>query len=235
MEPWLRPTRGSTLPGMNEPEKRSVALASAVLLAAGLIRGGWELRTPPPVLPPDTSVYAELVEETRQAVEDEERRRTPLEPGETVDVNRDPEVELARLPGVGPALAARIVAAREEGALSRPEDLLEVSGIGPATLESMREHLEVGPLPAGARDGPPAGGGGSPSAGSAGGDERVNLNRASEEELQALPGVGPALAGRIVELRSERGGFSSVEELLEVPGIGPATLERIRPVAQAPQ
>ncbi len=215
---------------MNEPEKRSVVLASAVLLAASLVRGGWELRTPPPILPPDTTVYEELVAETRAEVEDEERRRTPLEEGERIDVNRDDEVELARLPGVGPALAGRIVRFREEeGGFSSADELLGVPGIGPATLEEMREHVEVG--------GPPQG---TPSAaGPLGGDGvgrdagdpaaiRVNVNRADVDELQELPGVGPALAERIVRARRERGTFGSVEELLEVSGIGPATLEGMR-------
>jgi competence protein ComEA len=56
----------------------------------------------------------------------------------------------------------------------------------------------------------------------------VNINRASAEELQALPGVGEARAAAIVALRKERGAFRSVDELLEVRGIGPAMLERMR-------
>jgi competence protein ComEA len=57
----------------------------------------------------------------------------------------------------------------------------------------------------------------------------VNVNRASAEELERLPGVGPVLAERILELRRQRGRFSSVEELLEVRGIGPKKLEDMRP------
>lgn len=58
----------------------------------------------------------------------------------------------------------------------------------------------------------------------------VNLNTAQESELDALPGVGPAIAGRIVAWREQHGGFTEVEELTEVSGIGPATLERLRPL-----
>ena len=58
--------------------------------------------------------------------------------------------------------------------------------------------------------------------------ERLDLNRAGPEELQALPGIGPALAGRIVEHRARIGRFRSVDDLLDVSGIGPATLERVR-------
>ncbi|MCS7065999.1 MAG: helix-hairpin-helix domain-containing protein [Fimbriimonadales bacterium] len=57
----------------------------------------------------------------------------------------------------------------------------------------------------------------------------VDLNRATAEELEALPGIGPVLAARIVEYRQMRGRFQSVDELLEVRGIGPKRLEQLRP------
>lgn len=55
----------------------------------------------------------------------------------------------------------------------------------------------------------------------------VRINSASVSELQQLPGIGPALAQRIVETRS-RGRFASVEDLLRVPGIGKAKLAKLR-------
>lgn len=57
----------------------------------------------------------------------------------------------------------------------------------------------------------------------------VNVNRASAEELEQLPGVGPVLAERIIEYRRQNGRFNSVDELLEVSGIGPKKLESMRP------
>lgn len=60
-----------------------------------------------------------------------------------------------------------------------------------------------------------------------GAGERIDPNRASEAELDRLPGVGPGVASSIVEARAS-GGFHSPEDLLRVRGIGPATLARIR-------
>jgi competence protein ComEA len=56
----------------------------------------------------------------------------------------------------------------------------------------------------------------------------VRLNTATLEQLDALPGVGPTTAQRILDYRQEHGAFSSVDELDAVPGIGPARLEQLR-------
>lgn len=58
--------------------------------------------------------------------------------------------------------------------------------------------------------------------------ERVDVNSATDEELQRLQGIGPALARRIVERRQEEGPFSSVDELLALKGMRPSTLAGIR-------
>ena len=57
---------------------------------------------------------------------------------------------------------------------------------------------------------------------------KININTAGAAELELLPGVGPALAGRIVEYREKKGAFKRVEDLDRVKGIGPKILERIR-------
>lgn len=60
-------------------------------------------------------------------------------------------------------------------------------------------------------------------------DGTVDVATADETALDALPGIGPVLAGRIVQTRGRMGGFRRVEDLLAVPGIGPRLLARLRP------
>src|SRR5207244_238524 len=56
----------------------------------------------------------------------------------------------------------------------------------------------------------------------------VHLNTATLEQLDALPGIGPVTAQKILNYRQEHGAFGSVDELDAVPGIGPARLEQLR-------
>src|SRR5512133_519760 len=56
----------------------------------------------------------------------------------------------------------------------------------------------------------------------------VHLNSATPEQLDALPGVGPVTAQKIIDYRTQHGGFGSVDELDAVPGIGPARLADLR-------
>lgn len=58
----------------------------------------------------------------------------------------------------------------------------------------------------------------------------LDLNTASESELDRLPGIGPVLAGRIVAHRAAHGPFRSTAELLAVPGIGPRLHARLAPL-----
>ena len=80
----------------------------------------------------------------------------------------------------------------------------------------------------------PAVGDGEQAVGGVDGDGRVRVNRASAEELEQLPGVGPVLAGRIAAYREEHGPFRVVEDLLEVAGIGEGKLATLRDAVALP-
>lgn len=237
------PARGGGAP-LTASDTRAFSVAAVLILGASGLRYGVEARRAGAGLAWDsTSALPELLEESRAAQAAEARRSQPLGEGERLDPNTAPAEELDRLPGVGPSVARAIVDHREaEGAFRSAEDLLAVRGIGPATLEKIRERLRLpeerlalppraGPsgrgllAPPGERDRRAR----SRRAGaSSGGEAAVDVNRASAAELESLPGIGPALAARILERRERVGRFSSVEELISVRGIGPATLERLR-------
>jgi competence protein ComEA len=100
-------------------------------------------------------------------------------------------------------------------------------GAGTGTLNLARKVLDGEQIPVGVRtpsgasppNGTPGAAAGAPSpAGSAG--DPLDLNTASVDQLDQLPGVGPVLAQRIVDYRSQHGAFRSVEQLQEVSGIG---------------
>jgi competence protein ComEA len=76
----------------------------------------------------------------------------------------------------------------------------------------------------------PAGGSQGTGAGSAPAGP-VHLNTATMEQLDALPGVGPVTAQKILDYRQKHGAFSSLEELDAIPGIGAARIEQLRDVA----
>lgn len=207
---------------MSDAETRALGRAAAFLLIASTLRWGWGV-VDASAGPSAQDETTELLERSRALAADRQERDRPLAPSERVDPNRAPAAEIDRLPGVGPATARAVVASRErDGPFRRPEDLTRVRGVGPATLARIRPHLDFSE-PAPATLGAAAR---RQEVHSPGSPRRVDLNRAGEAELLTLPGVGPALARRIIEARAERP-FASPDELIRVRGIGPATLARI--------
>jgi competence protein ComEA len=207
---------------MSDADARALGRTALVLLLASAARLAWGGAEGPGGAPTAGEVLPGLVEASRALADDERARSLPLAPGERLDPNTASVVALDRLHGVGPALADAVVRSREEeGPFLRPEDLLRVRGVGPALLARVAPHLDIQAPPglaqrrAGAAPAP-----GRPAL--------LDLNRADTVALQALPGVGPALARRIVEER-RTAPFRSVDDLERVKGIGPATLERLRP------
>jgi len=204
---------------MHDAETRALRRAAIVLLSVSLVRWGWSRSTEDLVADPAGDAVPALLDASREAADDAERRIRPLRAGERIDPNRASEVELDRLPGVGPATARSIIAARERGdVFSRPEDLLGVRGIGPAALERIQAYLDLDRPPSTPRRSQPR---------STLRETRVDVNRATPEVLETLPGVGPALARRILEARQERL-FTSIEDLTRVRGIGAATVRALR-------
>ncbi|NDJ54016.1 MAG: ComEA family DNA-binding protein [Chloroflexi bacterium] len=58
----------------------------------------------------------------------------------------------------------------------------------------------------------------------------ININTANQEELEALPGIGPSLAERIIAYREENGPFETIEEIQDVSGIGPSIFDELAPL-----
>lgn len=135
------------------------------------------------------------------------------------DLNRLDRAQLMQLPTVGPALADRIVTARDaRGGLNGVEDLRDVPGVGPARMERLR------PLLGGTTAAPPSV--------SAKLTQPIDVNSAGLDALQSLPGIGAKMAQRIVDER-QKSPFQSVDDLRRVFGIGAKTLEKLRPLVVA--
>jgi competence protein ComEA len=216
------------------PQERTALLVITVLIAGGAAARHtvnraeareWLAYTTEAADSLDPATGSSLRARVEAEVALERIRSQPLAAGERIDVNRAPPEQLDRLPRVGPALADRIVADRESaGPYRSVEDLDRVSGIGPALLEAIRPHVEIGNVPASV---------GSPGGRFAvSGDDRVDINRAGADELVRLPGVGPAIAERIVTYRDANGPFATFDDLEAVSGIGPRLRERIEAVAR---
>jgi competence protein ComEA len=162
-----------------------------------------------------------------------------------IDLNSATLAELLQLPGVGPKMAARIEHYRiAKGGFRSTDELLKVGGIGLTTLERLRPWVCVGsddeeedetePPAVAVRKTVPMKAGQPAAVKPLSSKEAalkgavIDLNRASLQDLQRLPGIGAKMAQRIVDERSKRR-FATVEELRRVAGIGPKTLTRLQP------
>jgi competence protein ComEA len=128
---------------------------------------------------------------------------------------------LVRRPGVYsfPAGSRVIDAIRRAGGPLPKANLSALNLAAPLT-DGTQIVVSDGAAPAGGASGGATGSGGVPV---------VNINTATEPELESLTGVGPVTANAIIQYRTEHGPFATVDDLLNVSGIGPATLEELRP------
>ncbi|MEP6590700.1 MAG: helix-hairpin-helix domain-containing protein [Gemmatimonadota bacterium] len=199
---------------MSRAERRSLVLLLALGVGGHLARAASGVSREPAAIdfPLDTAGDGDPL-----AHRDSSRAMgRALAEGELVDADRAGAVELQRLPGVGPALAKRIVADREiHGAFGGTVGLDRVPGIGPALLGRLGGHLTFSGVPADTDpgDGPPL----------------LDLNRATVSQLDGLPGIGAARARAIVAFRDSAGPFRQVSDLRLVRGLSAALVGRIAP------
>ena len=210
--------RTDIVPGMEPVERRAILL----LLLLGVAGQGIRLLVGRPGTPPGE---VGLMPAERRGSPTAHRDSAlaaarPLGPGETVDPDQASLQELLRLPRVGPGLARAMLADRAaKGPFGSLQGLDRVPGVGPKLLGVLGPYVSFrgGPTGAGFR-----------------GEPTPNLNAMTAAELEALPGIGPALAARIVAYRESHGDFADIGALGAVPGIGPALLERLRPLLKGP-
>ncbi|PNR89356.1 hypothetical protein CN13_03800 [Petrotoga sp. HKA.pet.4.5] len=115
--------------------------------------------------------------------------------------------ELIQLPGIGPAKAQAIINYRQEKGFRDIEDIMNVSGIGEKTFSNIKDYIYLSEVVYEIVD------------------DRININEASSEELESLPGIGKISAQKIIEYRAIKP-ISSLDDLKKL-GIPSSTIEKI--------
>lgn len=127
-----------------------------------------------------------------------------------VNVNSADVKALDEVPGVGKVMAERIVEFRtKQGQIKDLAELSGVEGMSSKKLSTLSKYLTVS---GGSSQGQPK--------------KKLNLNFATLEEIDTLPGVGKNVANAIIETRNQKGGFKSLDDLQEVPGLTEAAYNK---------
>lgn len=134
--------------------------------------------------------------------------------GAKIDPNTATAEQLQEIPGVGPAMAEKIISGRPYASV---DDLKNVPGIGEAKFAQMAPLMAIQGKPAP-----------RPASSATTAAALINLNTATAEQLGTISGIGPATAAAIIAYRNANGPFRSVEDLDNVPRIGPALIAKIR-------
>ena len=128
-----------------------------------------------------------------------------------LNLNRADELSISAIPGMKAPQAKRIFEfIKKRGSIKSLEELLEVKGMNKSKLKNLENYATT------------YGG----HAGQAAWGEKLNLNFASLDEIETLPGIGKKTAEAIIDFRNRNGGFFSLEDLREIPGLTPAKIEK---------
>ncbi|MFI0482018.1 helix-hairpin-helix domain-containing protein [Actinomadura sp. 9N215] len=196
------------------PDRSNVRILVLIGVVAAVVAAGylWLARPRPPAAPLPSATLAD----TRPAVS-----ASPAAAPVVVHV-----LGKVKHPGVITLPSgSRVAEAIEAAGGVRP-------GAKTGALNLARKLVDGEQIPVGVRGSAPAAGAPAPPGASSAPGTPLDLNAATADQLDALPGVGPVLAQRIVDYRTQHGGFRSVEQLQDVSGIGARRFADLKPMVR---
>lgn len=149
------------------------------------------------------------------------KQEGPKKDAAKLNLNTAKLSELEALPGIGPGLSVAIAEARPFKTI---DDLKKVKGMTEAKVAAIADKVTVGGEAAPAKTAGKTTAKAKSKAPKLAPGQKININKASLEELDALPNVGAVKAKAILDARP----FQSIEDLKKVKGIGPSTFEKIK-------